>query len=221
MASATAAASLRLSSVSASTSLPQGTSSASSSSDGEFITFKATMRLPISPRFAASNHSASYPGHDQGMDGVREVLAGWVMRSVPSLESCTDPLCSRADTRDSPPRRYLPPVRAVLLSFSPTPRFLHPAASFPASASPFDSSFTSAKDPRSLLSTPQPQAAAADDADDDDAETVRFKSLPMVQGTGFTLANVEWEGVGWRPRVGMKLGPSQAPSRSHALRIGP
>ncbi|GAA5914164.1 hypothetical protein JCM8208_003924 [Rhodotorula glutinis] len=176
MASATAAASLRLSSVSGSTALPPGTSS-----DGEFITFKATMRLPISPRFAASNHSASYPGHDQGMDGVREVLAGWVMR-------------------------YLPPVRAVLLSFSPTPRFLHPAASFPASASPFDSSFSPAKDPRSLLSTPQPQAAAPDDQDDDDdGETVRFKSLPMVQGTGFTLANVEWEGVGWRPRVGMKL----------------
>ncbi|GAA5944023.1 hypothetical protein JCM3775_006816 [Rhodotorula graminis] len=179
MASATAAASLRLSSVSASTSLPQASSS-SSSSEGEFITFKATMRLPISPRFAASNHSSSYPGHDQGMDGVREVLAGWVMR-------------------------YLPPVRAVLLSFSPTPRFLHPAASFPASASPFDSSFSPAKDPRALLSTPQPQAAAADDDDDDDGETVRFKSLPMVQGTGFTLANVEWEGVGWRPRVGMKL----------------
>ncbi|GAA5854025.1 hypothetical protein JCM9279_003767 [Rhodotorula babjevae] len=176
MASATAAASLRLSSVSASTALGAGTSS--SSSEGEFITFKATMRLPISPRFAASNHSASYPGHDQGMDGVREVLAGWVMR-------------------------YLPPVRAVLLSFSPTPRFLHPAASFPASASPFDSSYSPAKDPRSLLSTPQPEAAAQDD--DDDGETVRFKSLPMVQGTGFTLANVEWEGVGWRPRVGMKL----------------
>jgi hypothetical protein len=38
--------------------------------------------------------------------------------------------------------------------------------------------------------------------------TVWLKSLPMVDGSGFTLANVEWEGVGWRPRVGMKLGES-------------
>lgn len=46
-------------------------------------------------------------------------------------------------------------------------------------------------------------------ADDDAAKrTVWLKSLPMVDGSGFTLANVEWEGVGWRPRIGMKLGES-------------
>ncbi|GAA5825089.1 hypothetical protein JCM3770_004733 [Rhodotorula araucariae] len=158
---ATAAASLRLDAV------QQTTAS-------EFITFTATMRLPISPRFA-SKGDTPFPGHDGGMDGVREVLAGWVMR-------------------------YLPPLRAVLLSFSPTPRFLHPAASFPASASPFDSP---PLNPRGLLSSPQPASAPDDHAAETD--TVRLKTLPMIQGTGFTLANVEWEGVGWRPRVGIKL----------------
>ncbi|CEQ39272.1 SPOSA6832_00772 [Sporobolomyces salmonicolor] len=27
----------------------------------------------------------------------------------------------------------------------------------------------------------------------------------MIDGSGFTLADVEWEGLGWRPRVGMRL----------------
>lgn len=81
-ATATAAASLRLSSVShpAAASSSSSPAMGSTNNDGEFITFKATMRLPISPRFAASNHPSAYPGHDQGMDGVREVLAAWVMR---------------------------------------------------------------------------------------------------------------------------------------------
>ncbi|BGP37524.1 hypothetical protein JCM10450v2_001428 [Rhodotorula kratochvilovae] len=169
MAHPAAAASLRLEAV-----------QAHAADQSEFITFRATMRLPISPRFASKGDTA-YPGHDGGMDGVREVLAGWVMR-------------------------YLPPIRAVLLSFSPTPRFLHPAASFPASASPFDSlplHVNPLKDPRGLLSSPQP--GGAEDAAEEETETIRLKTLPMIQGTGFTLANVEWEGVGWRPRVGMKL----------------
>uniref|UniRef100_A0A0K3CR30 RPA43 OB domain-containing protein n=1 Tax=Rhodotorula toruloides TaxID=5286 RepID=A0A0K3CR30_RHOTO len=168
MAAATAAASLRLASV-----------GSDPSSSSEFVSFKATMRLPIAPVFAGKGDNM-FPGHDGGMDGVREVLAGWVMR-------------------------YLPPIRAVLLSFSPTPRFVHPAASFPAALCPFDNlQSVSMKDPRSLLSSPQPGAANGDE-DDEEQEVVRLKTLPMVDGSGFTLANVEWEGVGWRPRVGMKV----------------
>ncbi|GAA5835445.1 hypothetical protein JCM11251_005236 [Rhodosporidiobolus azoricus] len=169
MASLQAAASLRLQSVSA------GPSSASGA-DGEFISFKATMRLPIAPIFGSKGENG-FPGHDGGMDGVREVLAGWVMR-------------------------YLPPIRAVLLSFSPTPRFLHPSASFPSSASPFDSLSSSnpLKNPSGYLETPPPE-----DGEAGEGEAVTLKTLPMVEGSGFTLAMVEWEGVGWRPRVGMKL----------------
>ncbi|BGP18909.1 hypothetical protein JCM10213_005506 [Rhodosporidiobolus nylandii] len=169
MASATAAASLRLKHLSSAPS----TSASSAGNDGEFIAFKATMRLPIAPVFASKGESG-FPGHDGGMDGVREVLAGWVMR-------------------------YLPPLRAVLLSFSPTPRFLHPAADFPASASPFKDASGSAN-PSAYLNTPPPEVEAAEEG-----ETVRLKTLPMVLGSGFTLAEVEWEGVGWRPKVGMKL----------------
>ncbi|GAA5979427.1 hypothetical protein JCM10908_002921 [Rhodotorula pacifica] len=184
MATHAAAASLRLEAV-ASSSSPHGTSS---QNDGEFIAFKASMRLPIAPVFASRGDNM-FPGHDGGMDGVREVLAGWVMR-------------------------YLPPLRAVLLSFSPTPRFLHPAQRFRANRVPFDSMYESGDESQD------------DDHDDANAEaaagggggkrTVRLKSLPMVDGSGFTLANVEWEGVGWRPRVGMKLvGTLTLASASH------
>ncbi|GAA5896148.1 hypothetical protein JCM6882_008502 [Rhodosporidiobolus microsporus] len=167
MASLSAAASLRLHNVSTAPS-PGG-------QDGEFISFKATMRLPIAPIFGSKGDN-SFPGHDGGMDGVREVLAGWVMR-------------------------YLPPIRAVLLSFSPTPRFLHPSASFPSSASPFDSvSSNPLKNPSGYLASPPPEGE-----DEAEGEAVTLKTLPMVEGSGFTLAMVEWEGVGWRPRVGMKL----------------
>ncbi|BGP22443.1 hypothetical protein JCM10295v2_001322 [Rhodotorula toruloides] len=168
MAAATAGASLRLASV-----------GSAPSSASEFVSFKATMRLPIAPVFAGKGDNM-FPGHDGGMDGVREVLAGWVMR-------------------------YLPPIRAVLLSFSPTPRFLHPAASFPADLCPFDHlQSVSLKDSRSLLSSPQPDDANADN-EDEEQQVVRLQTLPMIDGSGFILANVGWEGVGWRPRVGMKL----------------
>ncbi|GAA5865805.1 hypothetical protein JCM3774_003102 [Rhodotorula dairenensis] len=176
-----AAASLRLEAVAGSSSHPDHV-------DGEFIAFKASMRLPIAPVFASKGDNL-FPGHDGGMDGVREVLAGWVMR-------------------------YLPPLRAVLLSFSPTPRFLHPAQRFRSSRVPFDSLYESGDD-------------SEEDDDDDNLQghdgtgaaarrTVLLKSLPMVDGSGFTLANVEWEGVGWRPRVGMKLvGTLTLASASH------
>ncbi|GAA5864600.1 hypothetical protein JCM1840_002164 [Sporobolomyces johnsonii] len=149
-----------------------------SSSSSEFIQFKATMRLPIAPVFASNGQND--PSHgDGGMDGVREVLAGWVMR-------------------------YLPPLRAVVLSFSPSPRFLHPAAPFPADACPFDDlpSASSLKDPRAYLASPP---ADVRDNGEEKQQVVLLKTLPMIDGSGFTLANVEWEGLGWRPRVGMKL----------------
>lgn len=77
-AAATGAASLRLESVAA----PSSRSAAAmAAQDGEFVAFKATMRLPIAPVFASKGDNL-FPGHDGGTDGVREVLAGWVMRQV-------------------------------------------------------------------------------------------------------------------------------------------
>lgn len=174
-AAAAAAGSLRLEAVASSSSHNQP--------DSEFIAFKASMRLPIAPVFASKGDNL-FPGHDGGMDGVREVLAGWVMR-------------------------YLPPLRAVLLSFSPTPRFLHPAQRFRSSRVPFDSMYESGDESE--------EEQEEEGADDDAAKrTVWLKSLPMVDGSGFTLANVEWEGVGWRPRIGMKLvGTLTLASASH------
>ncbi|GAA6015681.1 hypothetical protein JCM8202_001074 [Rhodotorula sphaerocarpa] len=177
-AAATGAASLRLESVAA----PSSRSAAAmAAQDGEFVAFKATMRLPIAPVFASKGDNL-FPGHDGGTDGVREVLAGWVMR-------------------------YLPPLRAVLLSFSPTPRFLHPAQRFRSSRVPFDSLYESDEG----SDEEGDEAAAAGGS-----RSVRLKTLPMVDGSGFTLANVEWEGVGWRPRIGMKLvGTLTLASASH------
>ncbi|GAA5961189.1 hypothetical protein JCM8115_005861 [Rhodotorula mucilaginosa] len=174
---AAAAGSLRLEAVASS-------SSHSQQPDSEFIAFKASMRLPIAPVFASKGDNL-FPGHDGGMDGVREVLAGWVMR-------------------------YLPPLRAVLLSFSPTPRFLHPAQRFRSSRVPFDSMYESGDE------SEEDQEEQEEGAGDAAKRTVWLKSLPMVDGSGFTLANVEWEGVGWRPRVGMKLvGTLTLASASH------
>lgn len=78
MAASTAAGSLRLRSVAHAQGAPDG--------DAQFIAFKATMRIPIAPVFASrgDNH---IPAADGGMDGVREVLAGWVMRCASLLAS--------------------------------------------------------------------------------------------------------------------------------------
>lgn len=51
----------------------------SSENNAEFIRFRATMRLPIAPIWA-SNGSAGGNLGSGGMEGVKEVLAGWVMR---------------------------------------------------------------------------------------------------------------------------------------------
>lgn len=50
-----------------------------SQDNSEFIRFRATMRLPIAPIWA-SNGSAGGNLGSGGMEGVKEVLAGWVMR---------------------------------------------------------------------------------------------------------------------------------------------
>lgn len=66
----------------------------------------------------------------------------------------------------------------------------------------------------SLLKSPEPE-----DSDEDDTvpETVELKALPMIAGSGFTLATVEWQGLAWRPRVGQKL--SEALSRVFKILI--
>ncbi|GAA5937003.1 uncharacterized protein JCM15063_000125 [Sporobolomyces koalae] len=160
-----------------------------SNSSSEFIEFTATMRLPIPPVFSASsntNMSHSQLG-DAGMDGVREVLAGWVMR-------------------------YLPPLHAVVLSFDPNPKFLHPSALFSTEASPFDhddslaylKSNALASPPPASNSTTTPTTIVKDELEQS-GQLVRLKTLPMIDGSGFTLADVEWRGLGWKPRVGMKV----------------
>ncbi|GAA5879373.1 hypothetical protein JCM16303_003180 [Sporobolomyces ruberrimus] len=174
------------------------TSRTSSPSSSEFVQFTATMRLPIPPVFSINSNgnqelsgSGTGTGGDGGMEGVKEVLAGWVMR-------------------------YLPPLHAVVLSFDSNPRFLHPEALFDANACPFETNLPSSS---SLLPSPPPTpptnsngnkttAAGYDEEEKkklEEGELVRLKTLPMIDGSGFTLADVEWKGLGWAPRVGMKL----------------
>lgn len=35
---------------------------------------------------------------------------------------------------------------------------------------------------------------------------VKLKVLPMIDGSGFTLANVSFKGMAWRPQVGQRVG---------------
>lgn len=56
------------------------------------------------------------------------------------------------------------------------------------------------------MATPGP------DDEDDEAEasaTVQLKALPMIDGSGFALAMVEWQGLAWRPRIGQHIGAFQ------------
>ncbi|GAA5951130.1 hypothetical protein JCM3765_002393 [Sporobolomyces pararoseus] len=151
--------------------------SKSSSSSSEFIQFTATMRLPIPPVFSTSSNGTAITGEggDGGMEGVKEVLAGWVMR-------------------------YLPPLKAVVLSFEQDPKFLHPPALFDAEACPFETHQN-----HSTTSTKMTLDDQEEQVRLQSGELVRLKTLPMIDGSGFTLADVEWKGLGWRPKVGMKL----------------
>lgn len=105
--------------------------------------------------------------------------------------------------------RYLPPLRAVLLTFDPLPTFAHQTESFPAANDPF----TYAKRRNTG------NALLSDDGESEEDEgpsqngekpvkQVQFKVLPMIEGSGFGLANVEFKGMAWRPRVGQKIGKS-------------
>ncbi|ORY90774.1 hypothetical protein BCR35DRAFT_299345 [Leucosporidium creatinivorum] len=153
----------------------------SSDPQSEFIQFRASMRLPIAPRWAADGTAGGAAGTG-GMEGVKEVLASWVMR-------------------------YLPPLRAVLLTFDPLPTFAHQTESFPASKDPF----TYAK----RRSTGNALLSEDDDEEEDEealsqngekpVKQIKFKVLPMIEGSGFGLANVEFKGMAWRPRVGQKI----------------
>ena len=72
-------------------------SAAALGDDNEFIQFRAKMRLPIAPIWGSDGKSGGGPNGSGGMDGVREVLAGWVMRSV--LCSLRRLRSTRADLR--------------------------------------------------------------------------------------------------------------------------
>ncbi|KAM0751742.1 hypothetical protein T439DRAFT_379837 [Meredithblackwellia eburnea MCA 4105] len=144
---------------------------------GDFVHFKATMRLPIAPIWGSKGNQGAEHGAG-GMDGVREVLAGWVMR-------------------------YLPPLRAVLLTFNPIPTFAHPSAQFPLSASPFDD----------IPLIQQDGSSPAADSDSEDSPSkkkeeesqVKLISLPMITGSGFALPTVAFQGLAWRPRIGQRI----------------
>jgi hypothetical protein len=142
------------------------------------------MRLPIPPVFSTSSNGStldtSASKGDGGIEGVKEVLAGWVMR-------------------------YLPPLQAVVLSFDHNPRFLYPSASFDANAVPFETH----QEYSPAINGNGKSAGGIDEEERkrlEAGELVRLKTLPMIDGSGFTLADVEWKGLGWRPQVGMKLG---------------
>ena len=54
--------------------------STSASEDGsEFVHFTASMRLPMPPVWAANGSFGGAQGSG-GLEGAKEVLAGWVMR---------------------------------------------------------------------------------------------------------------------------------------------
>lgn len=139
------------------------------------------------PVFSTSSNGTSDSSGDGGMEGVKEVLAGWVMR-------------------------YLPPLRAVVLSFDSNPKFLHPAASFDAEACPFEThgNYSSLAAPKESTNG-STRRRSGDEIGEQErqklqaGELVRLKTLPMIDGSGFALADVEWKGLGWRPQVGMKL----------------
>lgn len=48
-------------------------------SNSDFIHFRASMRLPIAPLWGSKGDAGGEYGSG-GMEGVKEVLAGWVMR---------------------------------------------------------------------------------------------------------------------------------------------
>lgn len=125
-AAAAAAGSLRLEAVASSSSHNQP--------DSEFIAFKASMRLPIAPVFASKGDNL-FPGHDGGMDGVREVLAGWVMRQVlVSLEIVAQTRQTNTRRHDSSQVFAATPSRVALLladSALPAPRTALPVQSSP------------------------------------------------------------------------------------------
>ncbi|SCZ92289.1 BZ3500_MvSof-1268-A1-R1_Chr5-2g07763 [Microbotryum saponariae] len=166
---------------------PHGTTSSAPASSDEFIRFAATMRLPLAPVWSADGAAGGETGSG-GTEGVRQVLAGWVMR-------------------------YLPPLQCVLLTFSPTPTFVHPTSTFPSHASPFPPVSSSTRSGLTLTSREEsneeddlkPTNNLEDQDEQEEEEKVKFKVLPMISGTGFGLPIVHFTGVGWRPRVGQKI----------------
>ncbi|KAK4049372.1 hypothetical protein OIV83_004104 [Microbotryomycetes sp. JL201] len=145
----------------------------------EFVAFKARMRMPIAPCWAADGSHGNDRGQG-GLEGVKEVLASWVMR-------------------------YLPPVQGVLLTFDPQPRYAHQTESFPAKSSPFSSTKAGGKLGQRILDS---DSDSEDEGEQETHKQVQLKVLPMIQGSGFTLAHVNWSGTAWRPRVGQTISGS-------------
>ena len=52
---------------------------AETAEDEEFVYFRASMRLPLAPVWGSTGQSTAGLGSG-GMEGVREILAGWLMR---------------------------------------------------------------------------------------------------------------------------------------------
>ncbi|KAK4048071.1 hypothetical protein OIO90_005972 [Microbotryomycetes sp. JL221] len=143
-------------------------------SNDEFVTFRARMRMPIAPCWSARGTLGGQAGQG-GLEGVKEVLASWVLR-------------------------YLPPIKGVLLSFDPQPTFAHPSESFKAKASPF-----STKRSTHLLDDQEDPSDEDETDSTSEPKQVQLKVLPMIEGSGFALAYVNWQGMAWRPRIGQQI----------------
>lgn len=127
--------------------------------------------------------------------------SNWVADEV----SCASKKSSDAST-NTKTSRYLPPLKGVLVSFNPSPSFEHPASQFNSAYSPFETpsaSSSSRNDPSRLLMSP-----GREDEEEDAApsQSVKLIAMPMIEGSGFALPVVRWNGVVWRPRVGQIVG---------------
>lgn len=98
----------------------------------------------------------------------------------------------------------------MLLTFGPVPILQHSTEAFPLISSPFP--LSSGRDPTRLLESPGPDDDSSEDAEE--GSQIHFKGIPIIESSGFGLARVEWQGLGWRPRLGQKLGQSIPPASS-------
>lgn len=65
--------------------------------------------------------------------------------------------------------------------------------------------------------SPGPEDEDEDEEVEGQVKKIQFKGIPLIAGSGFGLAQIEWKGFGWRPRVGQRL--SALPFSLHFFRL--